>query len=313
MEKRLLGKRWVSRLCFGSLGLGPLHNNLSVEEGAALLREAFEQGVNFVDTAELYGTYPHIREALRGYDGEVIIATKSYASGYEEMAQSLERARRELDRDVIEIFLLHEQESSHTLRGHAPALEYLVEAKERGLVEAVGISTHTVAGVRAAAAHPQIEIISPLINLTGVGIVDGSREDMLSAMEFAASMGKGLYGMKPLAGGHLSGKVESALEFVLAIPTLASVALGMKSRAELMMNLSIFAGKPVPQEIRQAVAAADRWLHIDDWCTGCGSCVDACPSRALRVVGGRCQVDRARCVLCGYCGAACPDFALKIV
>ena len=136
---------------------------------------------------------------------------------------------------------------------------------------------------------------------------------MLSAMEFAASMGKGLYGMKPLAGGHLSGKVESALEFVLAIPTLASVALGMKSRAELMMNLSIFAGKPVPQEIRQAVAAADRWLHIDDWCTGCGSCVDACPSRALRVVGGRCQVDRARCVLCGYCGAACPDFALKIV
>ena len=309
----MLGKRWVSRLCFGSLGLGPLHNNLSVEEGAALLREAFEQGVNFVDTAELYGTYPHIREALRGYDGEVIIATKSYASGYEEMAQSLERARRELDRDVIEIFLLHEQESSHTLRGHAPALEYLVEAKERGLVEAVGISTHTVAGVRAAAAHPQIEIISPLINLTGVGIVDGSREDMLSAMEFAASMGKGLYGMKPLAGGQLSGKVESALEFVLAIPTLASVALGMKSRAELMMNLSIFAGKPVPQEIRQAVAAADRWLHIDDWCTGCGSCVDACPSRALRVVGGRGQVDRARCVLCGYCGAACPDFALKIV
>ena len=51
--------------------------------------------------------------------------------------------------------------SPATLRGHAPALEYLVEAKERGLVEAVGISTHTVAGVRAAAAHPQIEIISP--------------------------------------------------------------------------------------------------------------------------------------------------------
>ena len=69
---------------------------------------------------------------------------------------------------------------------------------------------------------------------------------MLSAMEFAASMGKGLYGMKPLAGGHLSGKVESALEFVLAIPTLASVALGMKSRAELMMNLSIFAESPFP-------------------------------------------------------------------
>jgi aryl-alcohol dehydrogenase-like predicted oxidoreductase/NAD-dependent dihydropyrimidine dehydrogenase PreA subunit len=278
-----------------------------------LLREAFEQGVNFVDTAELYGTYPHIREALRGYDGEVIIATKSYASGYEEMAQSVERARRELDRDVIEFFLLHEQESCHTLRGHAPALEYLMEAKERGLVEAIGISTHTVAGVRAAAAHPQIEIISPLINLTGVGIVDGSREDMLSAMELAASMGKGLYGMKPLGGGHLGGKVEAAFEFVLAIPTLASVALGMKSRAELMMNLRIFAGQPVPEEIRQTVASAERRLHIDSWCTGCGSCVDACPSRALQVVDGRCRVDGAKCVLCGYCGAACPDFALKIV
>ena len=137
---------------------------------------------------------------------------------------------------------------------------------------------------------------------------------MLSAMELAASMGKGLYGMKPLGGGHLGGKVEAAFEFVLAIPTLASVALGMKSRAELMMNLRIFAGQPVP-----GGESGRRWPQRSAGCISTPGVRDAAPAlmpvprRALQVVDGRCRVDGAKCVLCGYCGAACPDFALKIV
>jgi aryl-alcohol dehydrogenase-like predicted oxidoreductase len=58
----------VSRLCFGALTVGPLQSNLPLNEGAAVIRYALEQGVNFIDTAKLYGTYPYIREALRGWD-----------------------------------------------------------------------------------------------------------------------------------------------------------------------------------------------------------------------------------------------------
>jgi predicted aldo/keto reductase-like oxidoreductase len=313
LEQRQLGRWPVSRLCFGSLGLGPLQNDLPLEEGSALLREALEMGINFIDTAELYGTYPYIKKALKGFSHEVVIASKSYASTYQEMAASVEQARRELDRDCIEIFLLHEQESAHTLRGHAGALEYLKEAKSKGIVGAIGISTHTIAGVRGGANHRDVEIISPLINCTGVGILDGSVEEMIAAMDYAHLMGKGLYGMKPLGGGHLSRRPEEAFSYLMGLPSLASIAVGMKNSAELEMNYRLFANIPIEDSLRKRVKSTERRLHIDSWCTGCGSCTTACPSQALTVISQQCQVDRAKCVFCGYCGAACPEFAIKII
>ena len=203
----------VSKLCFGALTIGPLQRNLSPEEGSQVLLRALELGVNFIDTAELYETYHHIRLALQRFPWRerVVVATKSYAYTREGMLQSLERAQREMGLDTIPIFLLHEQESSHTLRGHWPALEVLWEAKQAGVVQAVGISTHHVQAVQAATAIPEIEIISPLINMTGIGIQGGTREEMLKAIAQAAQAGKGIYAMKPLGGGHLLGDWSKAL------------------------------------------------------------------------------------------------------
>lgn len=148
MEYRVLGNTRikVSRMCFGSLTIGPLQRNLSISEGSRLILQALEVGVNFIDTAQLYRNYGYIRQALRGWREEVVIATKSYAYTAEMMKNALEEARRELDLDLIPIFMLHEQESEHTIRGHWPALEYLLKAREQGKVRAVGISTHYVQG-----------------------------------------------------------------------------------------------------------------------------------------------------------------------
>ena len=119
------------------------------------------------------------------------------------MATAFEEARRELDRDKLDIFLLHEQESALTIKGHYEALEFLLEERAKGNLGAIGISTHAVAGVMAAADLPEIDVIHPIINRYGHGIIDGSRDDMLQAIEYAAAQGKGLYGMKALAGGCL--------------------------------------------------------------------------------------------------------------
>ena len=100
--------------------MGPLQRNLSVETGGRLLAAAFAMGVNFVDTAESYGNYAHLRWALQhGWSKRVIVASKSYAVSAAEMEQSVDRALRELGREYIDIFLLHEQESGLTLKGHA--------------------------------------------------------------------------------------------------------------------------------------------------------------------------------------------------
>ncbi|QGG46721.1 Aldo/keto reductase [Heliorestis convoluta] len=287
--------------------------NLSLEEGAALLRRAFESAVNFVDTAQLYQTYPYIREALKHYHQPVVIATKSYAYNQADMAQAIEEARRELDRDVIDIFLLHEQESEHTLRGHQEALEYLLQAKSKGWVKATGISTHTIRAVKAATKHPDLDVIHPIINRSGIGIVDGTVEEMVQAIAEAYQAGKGLYGMKALGGGHLFGQAREALRWVLKNPHLHSIAVGMQSEEELALNIELFQGLDGDSATWEAVQQRKRRLLIEDWCSGCGSCIERCPQGVLQIKAGQATVEQEQCILCGYCSSACPDFCIKVV
>ncbi len=315
MQYRRLGNTGlvVSRLCFGTLTIGPLQQNFPLAAGAQLIRATLEMGVNFIDTAEMYGCYPFIKEALRGYAGEVIIASKSYAHTREQMEKSVLDCLHQLGRDYVDIFLLHEQESIFTIKGHWEAVEYLVQAREKGLVKAIGISTHCVAGVRAAASIPEFDVIHPIINMAGIGIQDGTPEEMKDAISFAVTMGKGVYGMKCLGGGHLIPEADKALDFVLSIPGLAAVAVGMQSYAEVAYNASKFAGREPDPSWKRKLAGRPRRLHVEEWCRGCGRCAERCTAGALSIVDGKARVDQRLCRLCGYCAPACPEFCLKVI
>ncbi|MGQ9557719.1 MAG: aldo/keto reductase [Desulfurispora sp.] len=314
MQYRSLGQTGltVSRLCFGALTIGPLQAALPLAEGVRVLEAALDGGVNFIDTAELYQTYAYIRQAVRRRRQSVIIASKSYAYTYEGMRRSVEKALTELGTDYVDIFLLHEQEEQ-TIRGHWPAVEFLLDAVAAGYVRCIGISTHSVAAVRAAAVIPEIQVIHPIFNRAGVGIKDGTPAEMLAAIQLAVDRGKGIYAMKALGGGHLLGDVPAALEFVLGRPEIAAVAVGMQSTAEVECNLALFSGRPVPERLLRQLRHTRRRLLVEDWCQGCGRCVAACSAGALQLVDGRAVVDRERCRLCGYCGAACPEMCLKII
>lgn len=314
MQYRILGATGikVSAICLGVLTIGPLQADLKVQDGAEVISHALENGINFLDTAESYGTYPYIREALATKRFKPVITSKSYAYTWQGMKESVERALDEMALTTIDIFMLHEQENEKTLKGHREALEYLVTAKQRGLIRSIGISTHSVAGVMAAADHPLVEVIHPLINKAGIGIMDGTPTTMGAAIQYARLRGKGIYAMKALGGGNLINQAYSALKYVSSIPGLASVAVGMKSRDEVDLNLAWLNGRRDP-ELEARVGCAKRRLHIESWCVGCGNCVDACRYQALSIENGRTMVDQRRCVLCGYCAAHCPDFCIKVV
>ncbi len=317
MEYRLLGRTGirVSRMCFGVLTIGPLQANLGLAQGAALIQKAFEVGVNFLDTAELYRTYPYIRRALRehGNRDRIVVASKSYAYTRSGMRKSVERARRGMGLDTVDLFLLHEQESALTLRGHRPALEYLVECRDKGLVRAVGVSTHCAAVVWAAAEMEEIDVIHPVINYTGLGIRDAGIKEMLAAVRTAHQRGKGIYAMKPLGGGNLVREARRALEFVRDLPYVDSVAVGVRTEDEVVYDALILGGGEVDPALACKVAGCEKRLLVETWCRGCGRCVKVCPAGALHLEGGRPVVDQEKCVLCGYCGAACNEFCIRIV
>ena len=315
MNYRLLGNTGlrVSRLCFGSLTIGPLQAGLGLDEGASVIEAALDMGVNFIDTAELYRTYDYIRKAIKGRRDKVIISTKCYAYSAEGAEESLKRALKELDTDYIDIFSLHEQESEHTLRGHREAMEYFIRAKEKGHIRNFGISTHAIAAVKASLTYKEIEVLHPIVNKRGLGIIDGNIAEMLKAVSAAASAGKGIFSMKPLGGGNLLSDSRECFDFVLSNDSLHSIAVGMQSIEEVMNNVMLFEGRPVPEEISDKLRNRKRKLHIDSWCTGCGSCSRKCAQKAITIRDGKAIADPEKCVLCGYCSASCPDFCIKVI
>ncbi len=315
MDYRILGDSQlkVSRLCFGSLTIGPLQANLSLLEGAAVIKAAFDMGVNFIDTAELYGTYDYIRKAVNGRREDIIISTKCYAYTQEGAEKSLKKALDELETDYIDIFSLHEQESDLTLKGHQEAIEYFMKAKEKGYIRSFGISTHAVAAVKASMKYKEIEVLHPIVNKRGLGIIDGSINEMLDAVAEAYKAGKGIFSMKPLGGGNMIKDSAECFDFLLSNENLHSIAVGMQSTEEVMSNVAVFEGKRVPEDISLKLSSKKRKLLIDYWCSGCGNCCKNCAQKALTLENGKAVVEPNKCVLCGYCSAYCPDFCIKVI
>lgn len=303
----------VSKLCFGSLTIGPLQKNLSLAEGVKIMERAVELGVNFVDTADLYGTYPYIREIIKNHP-DFVVASKSYAYDVKTAEETLARCLKGIGRDYVDFFLLHEQEGPLTIKGHWEALEFFIKCKEKGIIRGVGLSSHYVAAVEAAVEIKEIDVIHPIINYRGFGIVDGTLSDMERAVKKAYEAGKGIYAMKPLGGGHLIGQFEQAFDYILNLPYVHSIAVGMQRIEEVEANIKMFQREPISKELIKALKTYKRQLFIQDWCQGCGECIKRCGQNALKLnAQAKVEVDPKKCILCGYCGSACKEFAIKIL
>lgn len=315
MNYRILGDTGirVSQLCFGALTFGPLQAKLSPDRGGQVLASAISKGINFVDTAQLYGTYEHIRagmEQSNNYD--IVISSKTYAYNKKLAEEAVEEARIKLNRDYIDIFMLHEQESEHTLRGHREALERLLSYKEEGVIKAVGLSAHHIAAVKGAVKY-NLDVIHPMINIEGLGIVDGTREEMEEAIKAAHSKGIGVYAMKALGGGNLFKRASECFDYLLDMDCIDSIAVGMQSETEVEANFRYFEKRNFTESQKAKLDGVSRRINIDDWCVGCGACVDKCKQSALKVTNGRASCESEKCVLCGYCSAYCPEWAIKII
>lgn len=304
----------VNRLVFGTLPLGPLQANLSAAEGGALIRHALESGVTLLDTAELYGTYPHIREALRGFSGEFLIASKTHATTAADARAHVLKALQELALERLDIVHIHGARLADPCSDRAEVLEELLLLKEEGKIRHVGLSSHYIAAFRAAAGHPEIDVVHPLVNRTGMGIMDGTAAEMAEAIACCAKCGKGVYAMKALAGGNLISDARASIRYVLGLSGVDALALGMLSRQEIDANLKLCSLDQADDEIWETLEKRRRKFKImEKFCNGCGACIDACTADALVLENGVATVKEEECILCGYCAAACPDFLIRVV
>ncbi len=311
MQKKTLGNTGikVSIAGFGVLPMGPSQLALPVEEGAKIIAYALEHGINFLDTAQYYRTYPYISRALKMGDFEdVVICSKSLCEDYDGMMDAVLEARKALGREVIDIFLMHEVRSGQ-LSLRQGAWKALKDAKKEGLVRAIGLSTHHVDITRAAASMEELDVVFPLINYAGLGIRKGdsfaTKEEMLDAISQCHAAGKGVFSMKAFGGGSLTGHYQEALDYVFSKPEIDSVMIGFGKISEVDDLLS-YLGGTMDKSYNPDISKKRVYINQED-CEGCGSCKAACPAGAIFYnENGLAEVDHSKCLTCGYCSPVCP-------
>ena len=316
MKNIPLGSTGISifPLVFGTLPMGPLQANLSISDGARLVRYALEQGINTLDTATLYGSYPHIREGLKGWTDKVTVITKTHATDAKTAREHIESGLEALGVEQLDLVHIHAARIADPFTDRAEVLEELLRQKQAGKIAHIGLSSHYISAINKAADHSEIEVIHPLINQTGMGILDGTAQEMAEAIRMNAAAGKGVYAMKALAGGNLISKAREAIRYVLDIEGIHGIAIGMLSEAEIDANINLFENGEADELTWLQLEIRRRHLQImTNFCKGCGRCVEICGSSALRMADGKPVVDENSCILCGYCAEGCPEFIIRVV
>src|ERR1700722_15545751 len=197
----------TSRLAMGTGTVGSGGHSHQTALGTAglpnLLLHGYDHGLRFFDAADSYGSHPYVAEALKHVPRDkVTVLTKTWARDAAGVRADLDRFRKELGVDYIDIVLIHCVTEGDWTTRYRGVMDVLSEAKEKGVIRAHGVSCHTLPALRAAAASPWVEI--DLVRLNPIGShMDAEPETVTGVIKQMRAQGKGIVGMKILGQGDL--------------------------------------------------------------------------------------------------------------
>jgi len=226
----------TSRLAMGTGTVGSEHHShqtaLGVKGLSDLLLNGYDHGLRFFDSADSYGSHPHVAEALKHVPRDkVTVLTKSWARDAAGMRADLDRFRRELGIDHIDVCLMHCVTESDWTTQFRGAMDVLSEARQRGIIRAHGSSCHSIDALRAAAKSPWVEIDLARINPIGA-IMDADPATVVGVLRDMKAAGKAVVGMKILGQGALRTRQDEAIKYALSLGLLDAFTIGAESQAE---------------------------------------------------------------------------------
>lgn len=306
----------VSRVSMGCIPI----QRLSHEDAAALLRRAFDAGVNFFDTAHVYtDSEEKIGAAFAGIPrSDYVIATKTMSDSYEKTMSQLEESLRRLRTDYIDLYQWHNPETfdgKSFLEGRGP-YQAMLDAQKAGKVRFLGITNHHIARAHVAIDCGAFDTLQfPLSAL--------SSPEEIAMTRKCAEKDIGVIAMKAMCGGLLDdGRLPFA--FLNQYPHIVPI-WGLEKTEELDQFIAL-ARNPEPfTEEMQAAIEKLRAEYGDSYCRGCGYCLP-CPAGISLPIMMRitlfikrnapgsqftpsriAEVERiAKCVECRACIKRCP-------
>lgn len=210
MKYRALGRTgWkVSEISFGTWAIGGAWGAVDDEESLAALRQAIDSGVNFLDTADVYGDGRSERlcaRIKRERKEEIIIATKAgrrldphTAEGYKDLTPFIERSLKNLETDSLDLLQLHcPPTDAYYMPEIFDALDELVKA---GKIRYYGVSVERIEEALKAMEYPNVQTVQIIFNCF-------RQRPAGLFFEQAKKRKVGVLARVPLASGLLTGKL----------------------------------------------------------------------------------------------------------
>lgn len=214
MENTTLGKTGlhVSKFCLGTMMFG---GQTEKKDSIEILNYAFDNGVNFFDTADIYTkgqSEEIVGEALRGKRDEVVIATKvggpsgkgvnGKGLGRKHVMKSIDDSLKRLGTDYVDVYYMHFPDPDTPIEETIETMNLLIDA---GKIRYYGVSNYPAWRICSMVEKAkEMGLKAPVVTETVYNaITRGADEEILP---FAKEYGFGITAYNPLAGGLLTGK-----------------------------------------------------------------------------------------------------------
>jgi aryl-alcohol dehydrogenase-like predicted oxidoreductase len=213
------------------------HSSAITRAGNAesMIRYAWDRGIRFFDCADAYGTHPYIAKALKDIPREKYTLSTKIMISPEPESQStdtiVDRFRKELKTDYIDIVQIHYQTSANWTVEHKKHMDILETLKSKGIIKTHGVSIHSLEALETAAASPWVDIVHVRINSFGASMDSRDPAKVTPVIEKIHKSGKGVIGMKLIGGGNFRndpGKIDRSLKFVLGLGTVDLIIIGFE-------------------------------------------------------------------------------------
>jgi aryl-alcohol dehydrogenase-like predicted oxidoreductase len=226
----------TSRLAMGTgtVGYGGHSNqsNQGVQTLSSLLQNGYDRGLRFFDLADAYGSHPGAGDALKHVQRDkVTVLTKSWSRDPKQMKADLDRFRRELGTEYLDVCLIHCVTEADWTTRYRGVMDVLEEAKQKKIIRAHGVSCHSIEALRAAAKSPWVEV--DLVRINPIGShMDADPQTVVGVLKEMKSQGKAVIGMKILGQGDLRNRQDEAIKYALGLGVLDAFTIGAESRRE---------------------------------------------------------------------------------
>ncbi len=235
----------VSRVALGTGSGGwkkaSNQTRLGMTKFVELSEYAYDKGIQFFDTADMYGSHPYVNEALKVVPREKVsiltkVMTYNHEGWYktEPFQTSIDRFRKEIGTDYLDILLLHCMMNDKWSDEYRQYMDDLSKAKEKGIIKAVGVSCHDFDAMAAAASNPWVDVLLARINHQGPKM-DGTPDKVMKVLETARKNGKGVIGMKVFGMGDLikDEQREKSLNYVIKSGNVHCMTLGLETKQQV--------------------------------------------------------------------------------